>query len=113
MSRDDFRIQVNFDGFDISHAYWLDFDSEDLYPINYCKETGHPIEYPAGYNQNDAFILCSTAGCRGIGNGVNLDCCFHENDDECPYSMKNWKQLINVKLPSRFEWKQPQQPSKK
>lgn len=105
LSRNDYKIQVNFDGFDISYAFWLDYDSENIYPINFCSEMNHPIEFPAGYNRNDEFILCSTAGCRGIGNGIHPDRYFHENDDECPYNKKNWKRLMEETLPSRLDWK--------
>lgn len=105
MSRDEYKIQVNFDGFDLAYAFWVPYDSEDIYPINYCKESGHPIEYPAGCSEQLETMLCSMAGCRGIGNGIFADRDFHENHNECPYNMKNWITLMEYELPSRFEWK--------
>lgn len=35
LCRNEHKVQVIFDGFDINFAYWLDDDSEDLHPINW------------------------------------------------------------------------------
>jgi hypothetical protein len=104
LSRRDYKIQVNFDGFDISYAYWLDYDSEEIYPINYCKQTGHPIEHPAGQSKTEDDV-CATPGCRGIGNGIYTDRLFHERANECPYSSNNWKQFTERKIFNRLEHK--------
>lgn len=37
LCRNEYKIQVIFDGFDINFAYWLDDDSEDLHPINWFE----------------------------------------------------------------------------
>lgn len=106
LSHSDYKIQINFDGFDISYSYWLDYDSEDIYPINYCKQTGHPIEHPAGHCRGEDDAICSTAGCRGVGNGIYTDRDFHERNNECPYNLNNWKKLLERKSPNRLENKQ-------
>lgn len=105
LCRDDYRVQVIFDGFDISFAFWLDDDSEDIHPINWCEKTGHPIEHPAGFNKSLDNGLCPSPGCRGIGNASFTDRYFHDNVSECPYDKKNWVKLMNRKLPSRTEAK--------
>lgn len=33
---------------------------------------------------------CETKGCRGIGNGKQLDATTHSSLDECPYEILNW-----------------------
>lgn len=104
LCRNEYKIQVIYDGFDINFAFWLDDDSEDLHPINWCEKTGHPIEHPAGFNKSDNG-LCPTAGCRGIGNGAHADRYFHDNLDECPYSASNWKKLLKQNLGSHIESK--------
>lgn len=44
----DYRIKVLFIGWPEKYAYWVDDDSNDIYPAGYCKKTGHPIECPLG-----------------------------------------------------------------
>lgn len=105
LCRDEYKVQVIFDGFDISFACWFDDDSEDMHPINWCEKTGHPIEHPAGFNKSLDNGLCPTAGCRGIGNGVHTDRYFHDNVEECPYMKTNWTKLLNRKLGSRIDSK--------
>lgn len=101
LCRDQYKIQVIFDGFDISFAYWLDDDSEDLHPINWCEKTGHPIEHPAGFSHDNG--LCQSPGCRGIGNGVNPESYFHDTLAECPYTRANWKKLLNQNIGSHMD----------
>lgn len=103
LCRDRYKIQVIFDGFDINFAYWLDDDSEDLHPINWCEKTNHPIEHPAGFSHDNG--LCQSPGCRGIGNGVNAESYFHDSVAECPYTRANWKKLLNQNVGSHLECK--------
>lgn len=98
LCREEYKIQVIFDGFDLSYAFWLDDDSEDVHPINWCEKTGHPIEHPAGLNKNIENKLCKNSGCRGIGNTGRNDKYFHDSDFECPYSKENWKKIMSFKL---------------
>jgi hypothetical protein len=105
LCRNEYKIQVIFDGFDINYAYWLDDDSVDIHPINYCKLTEHPIEHPAGANKFLENSLCSKNGCRGIGNGLYTDRYFHDNPKECPYNIDNWNRLIEQKENSRTDYK--------
>ena len=105
LCRDEFKIQVIFDGFDINFAYWLDDDSEDIHPINWCEKTGHPIEHPAGVNKSQENGLCPSPGCRGIGNASHVDHYFHDNWSECPYNKIIWKKLLNQKRGSHLDSK--------
>jgi hypothetical protein len=105
LCRNEYKIQVIFDGFDIKYAYWLDDDSEDIHPINYCKLTEHPIEHPAGAHKFLDNSLCSMNGCRGIGNGLYIDRYFHDNLKECPYNIDNWNKLIEQRENSRMDYK--------
>jgi mbt repeat len=105
LSRNEYKVQIIFDGFDLAFAYWLDDDSEDLHPINWCEKTGHPIEHPAGFNRSQDNTLCPSPGCRGIGNGPFPDRYFHDNPKECPYSKVNWKKLLNKQLGSHIDAK--------
>lgn len=103
LCRDQYKIQVIFDGFDISFAYWLDDDSEDVHPINWCEKTGHPIEHPAGFSHANG--LCVSPGCRGVGNGSNAESYFHDTVTECPYAKAHWKKLLNQNNGSHLDAK--------
>lgn len=106
LCREEYKIQVIFDGFDISFAFWFDDDSEDIHPINWCEKTGHPIEHPAGFNEFAENKLCKNPGCRGIGNAKFSEKhskYFHETDAECPYNKDNWCQLMSSKGHARTE----------
>lgn len=103
LRRNEYKVQIIFDGFDINFAYWLDDDSEDIHPINWCEKTGHPIEHPAGFNNSLDNGLCPTAGCRGIGNGSHADRYFHDNSQECPYNKTNWKKLLKHNIGSHID----------
>lgn len=113
LCREEYKIQVIFDGFDISFAFWIDDDSEDIHPIHWCDKTTHPIEHPAGFNKGSENKLCKNPGCRGIGNAKHSDKhakYFHEIDTECPYNKENWKQQMGSKIQARTE---PKAPAKK
>lgn len=105
LNQSGYKIQVIFDGFDINYAYWLDDDSEDIHPINYCKLTEHPIEHPAGVSKLSENALCSMNGCRGIGNGIYADRYFHDSSDECPYNVNNFSRLLEVRDNTRLDYK--------
>lgn len=105
LRRNEYKIQIIFDGFDINFAYWLDDDSEDIHPINWCEKTSHPIEHPAGFNKSVDNGLCPSTGCRGIGNGSFVDRFFHDNIQECPYNPINWKRLLSKNLESHIDAK--------
>jgi hypothetical protein len=103
----DYMIQVLFDGFGSNFAFWLEDDSEDIYPINYCRDTDHPIENPADFNFKyfDKNRMCRTPGCNGIGNGVFDGLYFHDKPKECPYQFENWTRLIKDVENSRLDCK--------
>jgi lethal(3)malignant brain tumor-like protein len=105
LSREEYKIHVLFDGFDITFGFWLEDDSEDIHPINWSEKTGHPIEHPAGFSKSSDNGLCPTAGCRGIGNGRHSDRYFHDNAEECPYDKDNWVKLMAKEMPSRIDSK--------
>ena len=44
--KEEFRLKIHFDGWDIIYDYWFDMDSVDLHPVNWCKRTGHLLEPP-------------------------------------------------------------------
>lgn len=45
---DEYQIKVLFIGWPERYAYWIEDDSTEIFPPDYCKKTGHPIECPLG-----------------------------------------------------------------
>ncbi|CAO1308845.1 unnamed protein product [Diamesa tonsa] len=99
LNRTEYEVQVIYDGFDITFSYWIEDDSEDIHPIDWCEKSGHPIEHPAGFDPDISF--CPTAGCRGVGNGVFESRTFHDRVQECPYFKENWEKKSEKKRPLR------------
>lgn len=57
---DDDFIGIRFDGLDCSRDLEIRYDSRDIFPVNWCAETGHPIEAPPNWNDcinNDRPII--------------------------------------------------------
>lgn len=103
----DYQLLIIYDGFEIFYSHWIDDDSVDIHPINWCDKTNHPskltllykfccrefiifisVEHPAGYGQQNG--LCNILGCRGIGNALNRNKYFHDCINDCPYMKQNW-----------------------
>ena len=40
------QIHVTFDGWRGAFDYWCRYDSRDIYPVNWCKKSGHPLQPP-------------------------------------------------------------------
>lgn len=46
----DDQIHVTFDGW-ARYDYWTRYDSRDIFPVNWCKRSGHPMQ-PPGTNDS-------------------------------------------------------------
>lgn len=51
-----FSIKVLYDGFDQAYAYSVDDDDSNIHPVDWCKRTGHKIEFPACESVFDKFF---------------------------------------------------------
>lgn len=40
----DYQLLIVYDGFEIFFSHWVDDDSVDIHPINWCDKTNHPSE---------------------------------------------------------------------
>ena len=101
ISVDNYEIKILYDGWPDKYAYWLDDDNQDIHPINWCKKTGHQIEYPLDYMDNLIKKVCLTKGCRGIGN-ANQSIAYHNKYKDCPYEEHNWNNIVQM---NRFDSK--------
>ncbi|XP_067614701.1 uncharacterized protein l(3)mbt [Eurosta solidaginis] len=95
------RVKLHLDCWASNYCFWLEDDSADLHPIGWCEATGHELEPPPGYKMRTAKIVCSTYGCRGIGNAKRLYLNTHTTRDCCPYAPDNWRQ--KEEKPPRLE----------
>lgn len=40
------NIKIHFDNWDEKYDYWVDDDSPDIHPVNWCARTGHSLQPP-------------------------------------------------------------------
>ncbi|XP_074600307.1 polycomb protein SCMH1-like isoform X1 [Brevipalpus obovatus] len=40
------QIFVTFDGWKGAFDYWCSYDSRDIFPVGYCRKSGHPLQPP-------------------------------------------------------------------
>ncbi|KAM9296944.1 lethal(3)malignant brain tumor-like protein 1 [Gastrophryne carolinensis] len=48
-----FRIKLHFDGYSDCHDFWLNADSPDVHPAGWCERTGHKLQPPKGYRDEE------------------------------------------------------------
>ncbi|XP_072259829.1 lethal(3)malignant brain tumor-like protein 1 isoform X3 [Pyxicephalus adspersus] len=48
-----FRIKLHFDGYSECHDFWVNADSPDIHPAGWCERTGHKLQPPKGYKDED------------------------------------------------------------
>ncbi|XP_031750144.1 lethal(3)malignant brain tumor-like protein 1 isoform X2 [Xenopus tropicalis] len=48
-----FRIRLHFDGYSDCHDFWVNADSPDIHPAGWCERTGHKLQPPKGYKDED------------------------------------------------------------
>ncbi|KAM8946873.1 lethal(3)malignant brain tumor-like protein 1 isoform 2-T2 [Pelodytes ibericus] len=48
-----FRIRLHFDGYSDCHDFWVNADSPDIHPAGWCEKTGHKLQPPKGYKDEE------------------------------------------------------------
>ncbi|OXB53515.1 hypothetical protein ASZ78_003341, partial [Callipepla squamata] len=48
-----YRIRLHFDGYSECHDFWLNADSPDIHPAGWFEETGHKLQPPKGYKEEE------------------------------------------------------------
>lgn len=89
-------ILLHFDGWSNAYDYWVDDDSSDLHPINWCAKTGHPLEPPVDIESTTGQGGCPTPGCLGLGHIKGPKYTSHHSAFGCPYSQMNINKLENT-----------------
>uniref|UniRef100_A0A8D8MZI1 Lethal(3)malignant brain tumor-like protein 3 n=1 Tax=Culex pipiens TaxID=7175 RepID=A0A8D8MZI1_CULPI len=87
---DGYEIKVCFDGWPNFYSFWIEDDSPDIHPMNWCKRTAHPIEFPPNYRPASIKSTCEIPFCLGQGNAKFLSHRNHTKVGECPYRTNNW-----------------------
>ncbi|XP_055534439.1 lethal(3)malignant brain tumor-like protein 3 isoform X2 [Wyeomyia smithii] len=90
VATDGYEIKVCFDGWPNFYSFWIEDDSSDIHPVNWCKRTNHPIEFPADYRPASIKSSCEIPYCLGQGNARNFRNRYHKRSIECPYRSNNW-----------------------
>lgn len=45
-----YRLRLHFDGYSDSHDFWLNADSENLFPCGWCEKNGQKLRPPKHYD---------------------------------------------------------------
>nr|XP_019541705.2 uncharacterized protein LOC109412531 isoform X1 [Aedes albopictus]XP_029729154.1 uncharacterized protein LOC109412531 isoform X1 [Aedes albopictus]XP_029729155.1 uncharacterized protein LOC109412531 isoform X1 [Aedes albopictus] len=90
VATDGYEIKVCFDGWPNFYSFWIEDDSSDIHPMNWCKRTYHPIEFPPDHRPASIKSTCEVSFCLGQGNAKILSKSFHKRGVECPYKANNW-----------------------
>ncbi|XP_076806425.1 lethal(3)malignant brain tumor-like protein 4 [Clavelina lepadiformis] len=100
---DDFRVQVHFDGWSDMYDFWIDADSRDLHPLQWCNETQHQLQGPVNSNETPRGdqCRCPVPGCNGAGHVKHDKFENHHSEFGCPYSLQN---LNREALPDRLTY---------
>lgn len=68
----DDQIHIAFDGWRGAFDYWTRYDSRDIFPVNWCARSCHPMQPPGHRNKFDTSSSNSGgSGNSGIGNGAS------------------------------------------
>ncbi|XP_058178753.1 uncharacterized protein LOC131294725 [Anopheles ziemanni] len=89
---DGYELSVCFDGWPQSYAVWIEDDSPNIHPVNWCARTRHPLEPPPNF-VNEAEVCdgtCEIRFCMGRGNAKFPNKKYHDRQVECPYKRSNW-----------------------
>ncbi|XP_055602714.1 lethal(3)malignant brain tumor-like protein 3 isoform X2 [Uranotaenia lowii] len=98
VATDGYEIKVCFDGWPNFFSFWIEDDSSDIHPMNWCKRTTHPIEFPHNFRPASIKSTCEAPYCLGQGNAKIPSNRTHTRLAECPYRTNNWLSEDRKKL---------------
>ncbi|XP_049297411.1 uncharacterized protein LOC125771126 isoform X2 [Anopheles funestus] len=89
---DGYEVSLCFEGWPREYAFWIEDDSPDLHPINWCARTKHPLEPPPNCLLSTGTFdgTCELKFCLSRGNSKFSQKKFHDRSSECPYRRTNW-----------------------
>uniref|UniRef100_A0A182N7F3 SAM domain-containing protein n=1 Tax=Anopheles dirus TaxID=7168 RepID=A0A182N7F3_9DIPT len=89
---DGYELKLCFDGWPRSFAFWIEDDSPDLHPVNWCERTKHPLEPPPSHQLESGTYdgKCELKFCLSRGNTKAPNKKFHDRSMDCPYRRSNW-----------------------
>ncbi|XP_045430183.1 lethal(3)malignant brain tumor-like protein 1 isoform X2 [Pipistrellus kuhlii] len=50
-----YRLRLHFDGYSECHDFWVNANSPDIHPAGWFEKTGHTLQLPTGYEDEDEF----------------------------------------------------------
>ncbi|XP_067881241.1 lethal(3)malignant brain tumor-like protein 3 isoform X2 [Heterodontus francisci] len=48
-----YRIRLHFDKYSDCYDFWVNADSSDIHPVGWCEKTGHKLNPPKGYKDDE------------------------------------------------------------
>uniref|UniRef100_A0A182SHC7 SAM domain-containing protein n=1 Tax=Anopheles maculatus TaxID=74869 RepID=A0A182SHC7_9DIPT len=92
VATDGYEVSLCFEGWPREYAFWIEDDSTDLHPVNWCARTKHPLEPPPNFLLATCTYdgTCELKFCLSRGNSKYPQKKFHDRSAECPYKRANW-----------------------
>lgn len=59
-------IFVTFDGWRGAFDYWCRYDSRDIFPVGWCKASGHPLQLPGNKGKDSSMISLHMSQTRAV-----------------------------------------------
>ncbi|KAJ8682856.1 hypothetical protein QAD02_018648 [Eretmocerus hayati] len=59
-----YRIRLHFDGYPENYDFWVNADSMDIFPVGWAEKSGHKLDPPKGYVQNNFSWNAYLKSCR-------------------------------------------------
>uniref|UniRef100_UPI00358E93DE lethal(3)malignant brain tumor-like protein 3 isoform X2 n=2 Tax=Myxine glutinosa TaxID=7769 RepID=UPI00358E93DE len=60
-----YRMRLHFDGYSECYDFWLNADSSDIHPASWCEKTGHKLQPPKGYKEDEFTWPTYLKVCKG------------------------------------------------
>ena len=54
-----YRLRLHFDGYPECHDFWVYFNSDEIFPVGWCKEMGKTLQIPKGDLSSSSLIHMS------------------------------------------------------
>ncbi|XP_035915176.1 uncharacterized protein LOC118513481 isoform X2 [Anopheles stephensi] len=92
VATDGYEVSLCFEGWPREYEFWIEDDSTDLHPVNWCARTKHPLEPPPNFLLTTCTYdgTCDLKFCLSRGNSKYPQKKFHDRSAECPYKRANW-----------------------
>jgi lethal(3)malignant brain tumor-like protein len=80
-----YRIRLHFDGYSDSHDFWVNADSENLFPCGWCEKNGQKLQSPKNHDPTRPFNWAVYLKQSGVGAAPRT--LFYSTQNEVKFSI--------------------------